>query len=141
MPTYMVVKNNEIIKQNKYPDNGNTKKEKLTYNLGDDSFIECSVEASFVLERLAMGNVTVRWFAKKIDYHTPMYNDTVSYREVIIETIFKMNRRNSIIQLNSCSTLNETQFNFIHSNMITRERLKISIIAVSTHELIPTQEI
>ena len=25
--------------------------------------------------------------------------------------------------------------------MITRERLKISIIAVSTHELIPTQEI
>ena len=70
---------------------------KLSYNLGDDSFIECSVEASFVLERLAMGNVTVRWFAKKIDYHTPMYNDTVSYREVIIETIFKMNRRNSII--------------------------------------------
>ena len=93
MPTYMVVKNNEIIKQNKYPDNGNTKKEKLSYNLGDDSFIECSVEASFVLERLAMGNVTVRWFAKKIDYHTPMYNDTVSYREVMIESLFKVNGR------------------------------------------------
>ena len=87
----MVVKNNEISKQNKHQDNGNIKTEKLSYNLGDDSFIECSVEASFVLERLAMGNVTVRWFAKKIDYHTPMYNDTVSYREVTIETFFKVN--------------------------------------------------
>ena len=84
MPTYMVVKNNEISKQNKHTDNRNIKTEKLSYNLGEDSFIECSVEASFVLERLAMGNVTVRWFAKKIDYHTPMYNDTVSYREVTI---------------------------------------------------------
>ena len=85
MPTYKVVKNNEITKQNNRPESGRTKTEKLSYNLGDDSFIECSVEASFVLERLAMGNVTVRWFAKKIDYHTPMYNDTVSFREVIIE--------------------------------------------------------
>ena len=91
MPTYMVVKNNEISKQNKHTDNRNIKTEKLSYNLGEDSFIECSVEASFVLERLAMGNVTVRWFAKKIDYHTPMYNDTVSYREVTIETFFKVN--------------------------------------------------
>ena len=80
MPTYMVVKNNEITKQKKFL--GNIKSEKINYSLGEDSFIECSVEASFVLERLAMGNVTVRWFAKKIDYHTPMYNDTVSYREV-----------------------------------------------------------
>ena len=80
MPTYMVVKNNEITKQKQFLEN--VKNEKIDYNLGEDSFIECSVEASFVLERLAMGNVTVRWFAKKIDYHTPMYNDTVSYREV-----------------------------------------------------------
>ena len=87
----MVVKNNEISKQNKHTDDRNIKTEKLSYNLGEDSFIECSVEASFVLERLAMGNVTVRWFAKKIDYHTPMYNDTVSYREVIIEKVFKLN--------------------------------------------------
>ena len=86
MPTYMVVKNNEITKQDKFPGSGNDERKNINYNLGEDSFIECSVEASFVLERLAMGNVTVRWFAKKIDYHTPMYNDTVSYREVRIET-------------------------------------------------------
>ena len=94
MPTYMVVKNNEIRKQDKPPNSGNTKTENLSFNLGDDSFIECSVEASFVLERLAMGNVTVRWFAKKIDYHTPMYNDTVSYREVIIKIVLTLSRRN-----------------------------------------------
>ena len=99
MPTYMVVKNNEITKQNKIPGSGSSRTEKLSFNLGEDSFIECSVEASFVLERLAMGNVTVRWFAKKIDYHTPMYNDTVSYREVIVETVFKLNRRKFILRI------------------------------------------
>ena len=88
MPTYMVVKNNEITKQKQLLEN--VKNEKIDYSLGEDSFIECSVEASFVLERLAMGNVTVRWFAKKIDYHTPMYNDTVSYREVRYERIFEI---------------------------------------------------
>ena len=88
MPTYMVVKNNELTRQNDYPKRGNSKTEKVSYNLGEDSFIEASVEATFVLERLAMGNVTVRWFAKKIDYQTPMYNDTVSYREVRNEEDF-----------------------------------------------------
>ena len=54
----------------------------VTYSLGNERYIEASVEGSFVVERLAKGNVTVRWFAKRIDYQTPMYNDTVSYREV-----------------------------------------------------------
>ena len=66
-------------------------------------FVEASVEGSFVTERLAKGDVHVRWvgensslseielyrstnfrwLAKKIDYQTPMFNDSVVYREVL----------------------------------------------------------
>ena len=87
MPTYDVVRSREITlhtRQKEYfndPD-GLQGPANVTYNLDSDRFIEASVEGSFVMERLAKGNVTVRWFAKKIDYHTPMYNDTVTYREV-----------------------------------------------------------
>ena len=58
------------------------KSDKIAYKSDIDQYVEASVEGTFVLERLAKGNVTVRWFVKKIDYQTPMYNDTVSYREV-----------------------------------------------------------
>ena len=101
MPTYFVIKNSEVdighwrhkdypggpnegmhAKHRKNTGGSNGPKEKIMYKFEEDKFIEASVEGTFVLERLALGNVTVKWFAKKIDDHTPMYNDTVSYREV-----------------------------------------------------------
>ena len=92
MPTYEVVGRREMTLHARQKEYVGDPDELLgpanvTYNLESDRFIEASVEGSFVLERLAKGNVTVRWFAKKIDYHTPMYNDTVSYREVKIASI------------------------------------------------------
>ena len=53
-----------------------------SFALDTDEFLEASVEGAFITERIAKGNVTFRWLAKKIDYQTPMYNDTVIYREV-----------------------------------------------------------
>ena len=47
-----------------------------------DESIEASVDGTFIIERMAVGNIVLRWFAKKIDHHTPMYNDTVYYRDV-----------------------------------------------------------
>lgn len=52
------------------------------YALDTDEVIEASVDGTFITERIAKGNVRVVWYAKKIDYQTPMYNDTVLYREV-----------------------------------------------------------
>ena len=40
------------------------------------------MEGAFITERLAKGDMHVRWMAKKIDYQTPMFNDSVIYREV-----------------------------------------------------------
>jgi hypothetical protein len=101
MPTYFVIKNSEIdignwrhkdytggpnegihAKHKETTGTPNRRDEKIKYKFEENKFIEASVEGTFVLERLAMGNVAVKWFAKKIDDHTPMYNDTVSYREV-----------------------------------------------------------
>ena len=91
MPTYLVVKNGEVVKRK--GSNDIVTDEKPRYKLNEGKFIEASVEGTFVLERLAMGNVTVRWFAKKIDDQTPMYNDTVSYREVLnLKLFFILNR-------------------------------------------------
>lgn len=47
-----------------------------------EKHIEVTVDAAFVTERIAKGNITLNWYAKKIDGLTPMYNDTVWYREV-----------------------------------------------------------
>ena len=44
--------------------------------------LEASVEGAFITERIAKGDMQVRWLAKKIDYQTPMFNDSVIYREV-----------------------------------------------------------
>ena len=44
--------------------------------------LEASVEGAFITERIAKGDMRVRWLAKKIDYQTPMFNDSVIYREV-----------------------------------------------------------
>ena len=84
MPTYVVVKHKHTIAPTMSSSGlqNHDKGDKITYTDYIDQFVEASVEGTFVLERLAKGNVTVRWFVKKIDYQTPMYNDTVSYREV-----------------------------------------------------------
>ena len=37
------------------------------------------------------GNIILRWFAKKVDYSTPMYNDSVLYRQ---EYSYQMNISN-----------------------------------------------
>ena len=84
MPTYVVVKYKDTTAPT-MSDSGlknHDKNDKIPYTALIDQYVEASVEGTFVLERLAKGNVTVRWFVKKIDYQTPMYNDTVSYREV-----------------------------------------------------------
>ena len=52
------------------------------YALDTDEVIEASVDGAFITERIAKGDVRVVWYAKKIDYQTPMYNDSVLYREV-----------------------------------------------------------
>jgi len=44
--------------------------------------IEASVEPTFVTERGSSGNITLQWWAKKWDGLTPMFNDTVLYRNV-----------------------------------------------------------
>ena len=84
MPTYVVVKNKDTMaptmSESGFKNHDNN--DKIAYTSHIDQYVEASVEGTFVLERLAKGNVTVRWFVKKIDYQTPMYNDTVSYREV-----------------------------------------------------------
>ena len=59
-----------------------------SFTLDNEDFIEASVEGAFLTERTAKGNTLVNWYAKKIDYSTPMYNDTVLYREVIFNLIF-----------------------------------------------------
>ena len=62
--------------------------------LDTDEAIEASVDGTFLTERLAAGNIILRWFAKKIDHHTPMYNDTVYYRDVS-EACIVLGPRNS----------------------------------------------
>ena len=47
-----------------------------------EEFIEAVVEGAFITERIARGRTTIKWRAKKIDYQTPMFNDSVVYREV-----------------------------------------------------------
>jgi hypothetical protein len=50
--------------------------------LDTDDVIEAAVEGAFITERIAKGNVAVKWLAKKIDFQTPMFNDSVQYRDV-----------------------------------------------------------
>ncbi len=52
-----------------------------TFVLDTDKYIEADVAAFYPWEKTARGNVNLRWFAKKIDYTTLMYNDTVLYRD------------------------------------------------------------
>ena len=65
--------------------------------LDTEDVIEASVDGAFITERLALGNVFVRWLAKKIDYETPMYNDTVLYREVEMKIRLKNTERCTVL--------------------------------------------
>lgn len=49
--------------------------------LDTEELINAYVDGSFVVERLARGNVKLDWYVKKIDNWNPMHNDTVLYRE------------------------------------------------------------
>ncbi|TRY74425.1 hypothetical protein TCAL_00656 [Tigriopus californicus] len=51
-----------------------------TFVLDTDKFIEAEVSAFHPYEKTDKGDVQLRWFAKKVDYTTPMYNDSVLYR-------------------------------------------------------------
>ena len=44
--------------------------------------IEASIEGAYITERIGKGTTFVKWYAKKIDYQNPWYNDTVVYRKV-----------------------------------------------------------
>ena len=52
-----------------------------SFVLDTDDLIEATIEGAFITERIAKGNVEVHWYAKKIDHYTPMFNDTVLYRQ------------------------------------------------------------
>ncbi|TRY72565.1 hypothetical protein TCAL_06513 [Tigriopus californicus] len=49
--------------------------------LDSEELINAYVDGSFVVERLAKGNVKLDWYVKKIDNWNPMHNDSVLYRE------------------------------------------------------------
>jgi hypothetical protein len=51
------------------------------YILDTDENVEVSVKALFTFEKMAYGNVHLRWYAKLSDGHTAFYNDTVLYRK------------------------------------------------------------
>lgn len=53
-----------------------------SFALASSETIEASVDGAFITERIAKGNVTLKWWAKKLDSYAPMYNDTVLYRQV-----------------------------------------------------------
>lgn len=52
-----------------------------TFVLDTDKFIEAEVSAVYPWEKTAKGDIQLRWFAKKVDYTTPLYNDSVLYRD------------------------------------------------------------
>ena len=52
-----------------------------SFVLNTDEYIEASIEGAFITERIAKGDIFVRWYAKKVDYYTPLYNDSALYRQ------------------------------------------------------------
>ena len=52
-----------------------------SFVLDTDEYIEASIEGAFITERIAKGDIHVRWYAKKVDYYTPLYNDSALYRQ------------------------------------------------------------
>ena len=52
-----------------------------TFVLDTDKYIEADVSGYYPFEKTVRGDIQLRWFAKKVDYTTPLYNDSVLYRE------------------------------------------------------------
>jgi uncharacterized protein YfaS (alpha-2-macroglobulin family) len=51
-----------------------------TFVFEDDIAVTAQVSAAYLYEKTAKGRMFVRWYAKKIDGTTPLYNDTSLYR-------------------------------------------------------------
>ena len=52
-----------------------------TFVLDTDITIKAQVSAAYTYEKTAKGNIELRWYVKKVDDTTPLYNDTSRYRE------------------------------------------------------------
>ena len=52
-----------------------------SFHFDTEAVIEANVNHEFTFDKLGYGEIHVRWFAKKIDYSTPLFNDTYFYRE------------------------------------------------------------
>ena len=60
-----------------------------------DEYIEVSVKAYYPFEKIANGNVHLRWYAKLSDGDTPFYRDTMLYRKEV--NLIKVNSNSSDI--------------------------------------------
>ena len=52
-----------------------------TFVFDTENVISAQVSAAYLYEKTAKGSIHLRWYAKKIDGTTPLYNDTVLYRK------------------------------------------------------------
>ena len=52
-----------------------------TFILDTEKYIEAEVSAFYPYEKTVKGDIHLRWFAKKVDYTTPLYNDSILYRQ------------------------------------------------------------
>ena len=52
-----------------------------TFILDTEKYIEAEVSGFYPYEKTVKGDVHIRWFAKKVDYTTPLYNDSILYRQ------------------------------------------------------------
>ena len=51
-----------------------------TFIFDTESVIKAEVSSAYLFEKEAKGSIILRWYAKKVDGSTPLYNDTVLYR-------------------------------------------------------------
>ena len=63
-----------------------------TFVFDTDTIIEAHVSAAYLYEKQAKGNILLRWYAKRVDGLTPLYNDTAMYRN---EYSFYLNNTNT----------------------------------------------
>ena len=64
-----------------------------TFVLDSTVFVDAHVSAAYLYEKEAKGNILLRWYAKRVDGLTPLYNDTTLYRN---EFSFFQNRTNTL---------------------------------------------
>ncbi|XP_023349248.1 CD109 antigen, partial [Eurytemora carolleeae] len=51
------------------------------YTFSSETNVEVSVNHAYTFDKIGLGDCMLRWFAKAIDQATPLYNDTVHYRQ------------------------------------------------------------